>query len=230
MSEENKEYRRKQANAIRIRASVVHMPLDAFQKKYQQRHVVTTRDEFERIERITGELFCNECVEVAAYGLITAHLLHATIEADPLKNFWRLCTVQCYGCGFNEIIALDKPMFTAEELECATKPGQFINTLRPAMINTAHDEIVADRNDSYSQEMVEQIQEREAKRMHAHTIAMQNAAMQAHQHKAQQYQQMKLQEHEQKLREAERRFGIVSPPPDDKTMFDRIAERVFRGK
>lgn len=116
MTEEQKERRRKQANAIRVLASPMHMPLEEFEKRFIDRWIIADMKARDEVERTTQEMFCDECLSpIPNTAGITANVLHVTIENDPLRNFWMLATMRCYGCGFEEIVPLGQPEFTADD-------------------------------------------------------------------------------------------------------------------
>lgn len=119
---DHQERRRKQVNAIRVKASPQRMSSEEFKRQYKEPHVIFNADMRDEEEKQRQEMFCDECLVPMQHNGIKAYLLHVTIEDDPLRNFWKLATLRCYGCGFTEIVPLDKPQFTSEELKAFTSP------------------------------------------------------------------------------------------------------------
>jgi hypothetical protein len=114
MTEERKERRARQANAIRVKASLPRMPMEEFDCRYKQPYFVANHTSLAATEFLTQEMFCEECMQ-PAHGGLAAHVLYVTIENDPLRNFWKLATLHCYGCGFEEIVPLSEPKFTPSD-------------------------------------------------------------------------------------------------------------------
>jgi RNase P subunit RPR2 len=115
MTDETKARRRTQANAIRVLASPARLPMEEFKRHYQKRHVIIDEKAREAMEQATQEMFCDECTEPMPHGGMSAHILHVSINDDPLGNFWKLATMRCYGCGLEEHVALDKPVFDPKD-------------------------------------------------------------------------------------------------------------------
>lgn len=115
MTDETKARRRTQANAIRVLASPARLPMEEFKRHYQKRHVIIDEKAREALEQATQEMFCDECTEPMPHGGMSAHILHVSINDDPLGNFWKLATMRCYGCGLEEHVPLDKPVFDPKD-------------------------------------------------------------------------------------------------------------------
>jgi hypothetical protein len=120
MTESNKERRARVANDIRVKASPIRMPLNEFNDRYRGRQVIGTYAQREEVEKITQEMFCDECMKSVtpqvADGPTEGTLLHVTIEDDPLGNFWKLATMRCHHCGFHEHVPLTTPQFSPDDI------------------------------------------------------------------------------------------------------------------
>jgi RNase P subunit RPR2 len=142
MTDETKQRRRTQANAIRVLASPARLPMEEFKRHYQKRHVIIDEKARDAIEQSTQEMFCDECIEPMPHGGMSAHILHVAIDNDPLGNFWKLATLRCYGCGFEEHVPLDKPIFEPKDFNDIGEMGMtplapgMIHTVNPPMIGT----------------------------------------------------------------------------------------------
>lgn len=101
--------RRETANRIRVKASPARMGRAEFDSRYMERNVIISREE---IEARCQEMFCDACAEpYGTAGAMLLRTLHVSIEDDPLRNFWKLARLKCFGCGFEEYVPLDRPKF-----------------------------------------------------------------------------------------------------------------------
>lgn len=114
MTETNKERRVRVANKIRVLASPLRMPREQFEHRYMQRELLASPEARDQLENTTQEMFCDECVKPGPHGSIEVAPLHVLIEDDPLQNFWKIATLRCFCCGFNELVPLSKPDFSAD--------------------------------------------------------------------------------------------------------------------
>jgi RNase P subunit RPR2 len=225
MTEEQKERRRKQANAIRVLASPVHMPMEEFQNRYLKQHFLISNVARRTIEHSTQHMFCDECVE-EQHGGLALRYLHVTIEDDPLRNFWKLATMRCYGCGFEEIIPLERPAFAPDDFNTVgvMSPGHIV-PYKPTLTSQIVNDPWTQEYEHQRQVFAQQAQAAQAARQSA--IQQQQLAQMA---------QMKLAEKEFMLRGLDK---MIYPPiitgPSEKSeehvkLIDRLANAIFKDK
>lgn len=216
MTEEPQARRRRVANKIRVKASPVRMPIDDFNRTFRQPQVIPVASMREQIEEQSQQMFCDCCIKHADIGTqagaLEATVLHVTIEDDPLRNYWKLATLRCYGCGFQEMVALDTPQFDPGEVNKLTARGLLGGQDFATGIVSAPDPYVAE----YTARI-----EAEQKRQTEAKMRAQMAQMQAKQASAlQQLQGLSglgrmddMLDAQQYFNEAMRAAGIANSPP-----------------
>ncbi len=115
MTDDAKTRRRETANRIHVKASPVRMSREEFQERFVRQQVVI---DLPGVENTCQEMFCGECAKpYGDKGALLVRQLHVTIDDDPLKNFWKLATLKCFGCGFSEIVPLETPNFSSLDID-----------------------------------------------------------------------------------------------------------------
>jgi hypothetical protein len=213
MTEEPQARRRRVANKIRIKASPLRMPIDDFNRTFRQPQVIPAESMREQIEEHSQQMFCDCCIRHADIGTqagaLEGTVLHVTIEDDPLRNYWKLATLRCYNCGFQEMVALDTPTFNPGEADKLTAGGLLGGRDFATGIVSAPDPYVAE----YTKRI-----EAEQKRQAQAKAQAQMAQMQAKQASAfQQLQDLsglgRMDDMQQYMNELMRVAGIANSPP-----------------
>jgi hypothetical protein len=223
--------------------------MEEFKRHYQKRHVIIDEKAREALEQATQEMFCDECTEPMPHGGMSAHILHVAINDDPLGNFWKLATMRCYGCGLEEHVPLDKPIFDPKDFNDIGEMGMtplapgMIHTVNPPMIGTPIPGQYVDTRNPWKEEYRAQHQ------VYArnHAIAQQAAMMQQKQAAAKamqsygmgalqqgltsaQAEMLKDMQSMKEMIDRENRKVCPPPPPEDpeKNLIQYIKQRLGR--
>jgi hypothetical protein len=122
-TDQARELRRARLVAIRPTNAPAILPRADYNKTYRDQHIVT-RDSMLDAEESEHVMFCPACQEHVGDTQVAVRKLHVTYEEDPLRNYRALVTARCDGCGWNEIIPVERPpALEAEELQ-ATRDAE----------------------------------------------------------------------------------------------------------